>query len=270
MPRRSQLLTRKDVVERLKYLATVEHALVVEYLYARYSLDDSPRDDDHDEVIVAVSKQLREIAIHEMRHFLWVNQVLWTLKAAPSTGLARVIKRQPPASSNRKRDPRGTQEQLSHEFNPSPLTRKTIEWFIEIEKPSRAPDGMYVEILRSITDGSGFEEEWPLIAPTIKLLIDEGAEHWARFEDIREKLKPIPEKRYLRPLAPPAKLEESEDLRQCAQYYEMILAEIRTSVAEGDQARDLRRKMTVNTMLNLDGLAQELAKRGVAPKFWSP
>ena len=38
-PHPKKIMSRQEVIDELTYLATVEHALCVEYLYAHYSLD---------------------------------------------------------------------------------------------------------------------------------------------------------------------------------------------------------------------------------------
>ncbi|OWK22203.1 hypothetical protein AJ88_15855 [Mesorhizobium amorphae CCBAU 01583] len=73
-----QILNRQQVITALRELAPVEHGLMVEYLYAYYSIDLDAFEGDE-----AARSRLREaadtvlsVAIDEMRHFRWVNEML--------------------------------------------------------------------------------------------------------------------------------------------------------------------------------------------------
>jgi hypothetical protein len=74
---------KERIIEELKYLATIEHALCVEYLYAFYSLNaPAQRPDDGDPFTLDVftaAQVVRAIAVDEMRHFRWANEALLLL-----------------------------------------------------------------------------------------------------------------------------------------------------------------------------------------------
>ncbi|WP_414583034.1 hypothetical protein [Scytonema sp. PCC 10023] len=76
-----QLMTRQQVIEELRYLATVEHALCIEYLYAHYSLNAPLRlpesgASEQTKRIFAAANEVFMIAVDEMRHLRWVNEAL--------------------------------------------------------------------------------------------------------------------------------------------------------------------------------------------------
>ncbi|KKD02188.1 LodA/GoxA family CTQ-dependent oxidase, partial [Streptomyces sp. WM6386] len=73
-------LDRPTVIERLKKLAKVEHALCVEYLFAHYSLDAPMRlpatPSDVTRKVYAAAQEVFAVAVDEMRHLRGVNEAL--------------------------------------------------------------------------------------------------------------------------------------------------------------------------------------------------
>ena len=102
-------LSRLEIIERLRVLATVEHALSVEYLYAYYSLRLPPgsgprrepwdvpgrsgQEDSEEARLFTAGDEVLRVAIDEMRHFRWVNEMLlelgehWVLDRATVIGI---------------------------------------------------------------------------------------------------------------------------------------------------------------------------------------
>ena len=184
----AKLLNRKEVIERLKILATVEHALCIEYLYAYYSLKLPPglgpqrdpwrapgRPDDQapdESRIFTAADEVLRIAIDEMRHFRTVNEILIELGEPWVLGRATVVGIDLPE-----------QKGLNQPFELVPLTAAQLDWFIKVEKTSPnhssagTIDGMYTRILRSIEEGREFAAD-PLqrdrFGQAIKIIIDEG------------------------------------------------------------------------------------------------
>lgn len=92
-PTLDEYLTRDEVIAELTYLATVEHALIIQYLFAVYStkasrLRPDPNADENTRTIFAAANEVFHVAIDEMRHFRWVNEVL-KLMGAPRRLIVR-------------------------------------------------------------------------------------------------------------------------------------------------------------------------------------
>ncbi len=274
-------LTRSEVIAELTYLATVEHALAVEYLFARYSVDAAsteppPSAEDAVRRIWFAADQVFQIAVDEMRHFLWANDVLNLLGAPPATGRAARIAEPPGRTPGRKvfRNLATPKQYLDRPFELAPLTKATLEWFISVEAPSRVIneglDGMYVELLRSIGDQPRIFSEGERILPMIKLIVDEGEGHWTRFVGVRDALHGIEPERYLRRLDGKPTPRQERYLHLGDQYYRSILEAIAISFSMGEHAgRDLV-QAAIRSMYNLDDIAQTLARQGVAPRFDLP
>jgi hypothetical protein len=273
------VLGRSEVIAELKYLATVEHALIVEFLFARYSVNAPPKPPQEDANsatwrIWTAADLLFRIAVDEMRHFLWANTALHGLGARkPSTGRAVTIGAKPEPGSGRRPFPdEARRYERPHDVKLAPLDQQ-LDWFIEIEKPSRSPSGMYVKLLESIQANHNheFEEsEQRKVVPILKLVIDEGDAHWHRLESIKESLKGIPKEQYLRSLDRTPSKAQQDDLTQCDAYYQSILVEIAKSFERGERAGRLDLEGTQKTMENLNEMALRLAAGGVGPRFTLP
>jgi hypothetical protein len=224
LPWQGEVLDRDAVVAELRYLAMVEHALMVEYLYAYYSLKVWVPVDKMDAwepagsttgSVQGAADQLMQVAKAEMRHFLWANLALRRLQHRPSLLRATKIAEPPSPESGRKvYSGDYSKEYLHRDFILSPLDRATLDWFIEVEAPSRVIneglDGMYVEILESVKNWQSDDlKRWEIdaaektyLVALIKLIIDEGHDHFLRFRAIRSTLAGLAEQDYLRRLEP--------------------------------------------------------------------
>ncbi|WP_030203784.1 ferritin-like domain-containing protein [Streptomyces sp. NRRL S-87] len=257
------LLDRATVISRLKGLATVEHALSVEYLYAHYTLN-APRElpDTASRLmrrIHAAAFEVFEVAVDEMRHLRWVNEALGTLGEKPVVGRAAEIVRD-----------------TVHPFELRPLTPAQLQWFIDVEAPSQQVgtglDGMYVQLHRSIVKQPDVFPEADRLAHLIKLVIDEGEEHFRRFTAVKQHLAGLDPLVYLRTLRRPGAqdrlgrlLLDLSDL-----YYAALLGTLRATFALGDQAGGLLIGQARVTMENLHEINHLLASRGIAPRFTLP
>src|SRR6185436_20912985 len=94
--------------------------------------------------------EVLRVAIDEMRHFRWVNEMLLYLGEDQVLGRA---------------DPIGIdfpeQKGFNRPFELAPLTRRQLDWFIEVERVSPHHDpaaiaGMYTRLLLSIEQGPEF------------------------------------------------------------------------------------------------------------------
>ncbi|MBV8823950.1 MAG: hypothetical protein JO220_03015 [Hyphomicrobiales bacterium] len=283
-----------DVAIELAYLATVEHALTVEYLYAYYSLNPPTRSRDpnrardklsgmpaHPRIpgdetanrVAAAADQIFAIATDEMRHFMWANLALKLLGAPSSTGRAEHIAEPPEPGKNRRKPLRGANiSYLNRPFELRPLDAATLEWFISVEAPSRhineGLDGMYVYILEALELRRHQVGCADRLIPMIKLIIDEGEGHWERFSRIKETLAGIPESVYLRPLkATPPGQPQLQYLDICDSYYGVLLDAISLSVSVGWEAQPKLTQAAIRLMENLDEMALVVCEQGYLPRF---
>ncbi|MGP4049717.1 ferritin-like domain-containing protein [Streptomyces sp. 2A115] len=255
-------LTREEVVAELEYLATVEHALCVEYLFAHYSLNAPMRlPDDASPLtrrIFAAAEEVFSVAVDEMRHLRWVNEALGALGRPPRLGRATRIHRD-----------------LDHLFELRPLSPEQLDWFIDVERPSQQAgtgvDGMYVRLHQTLTGNPDEFPEHDRLAHLIKLVIDEGQDHFRRFTAVKGHLEGLSPDQYLRPMG-----DGSDDplaaqlLALSDQNYAVLLGTLGATFALGDQAGGVLIEQSRRTMFNLHEVNHVLAARGVAPSFTLP
>jgi hypothetical protein len=282
------LLNRRDLIKRLKVLATVEHALTVEYLYAYYSfrlpkgsgpqrepwqaagrpIDQTPEDAR----IFTAASEVLTVAIDEMRHFRLVNEILAELDEERVLDRASVIGIDFPEHKG-----------FNQPFALEPLTAKQLDWFTEVERVSASHqnpatiDGMYTLILRSIEEGPDFAREQDLrnrIGPAIKIIIDEGIDHFRRFSHAKEALAGIPEKRYLnvRTGPRPAKAGSAERILQDASdaSYQVLLRALDYVFKQGKQQHGAILEAARRGMYNIDDINRSLSEKGLGAPFTLP
>jgi hypothetical protein len=257
-----ELMSRDEVIHELEYLATVEHALCVEYLYAHYSLDapmalPSGPVAEQTSRIFAAATEVFNIAVDEMRHLRWANEALNLLGAPPSVGRAERIGRQ-----------------LNRPFALEPLTPQQLEWFIQVEEPSQTLagvlDGMYVRLQVSIDRQPELFPERERLIHLIKLIIDEGQDHFERFTSIQQHLAGLEPDQYLRTLDDPsdqatASLQDLSD-----QNYAVVLGALQATFSLSDRAGGILIEHARRAMFNLHETNHFLAARGVRARFTLP
>lgn len=193
------VLDRQAFIDALRKLAPVEHGLMVEYLYAYYSInrqaftENSPERD----VVNAAARAVLSVAIDEMRHLRWVNEMLRSLGEPHEFGRFETM----PDITNDGRV-------LEHTFSLQRFSPERLDWFIRVEAPSdrididRAAgtiDGMYTRLLLSVVQGTDFSDrEKQELVHLLKLVIDEGHDHFERFTLIKQRLSGLDPAAYLR------------------------------------------------------------------------
>jgi len=254
----------EELADRLVDLATLEHALTVEYLYALYSLRapdeiDStkwPMLPDH---LVFVRHQLLQIAVSEMRHLRWANELLWRLSdlglvkpREPSLGIATTI-------------PRG-----GDHTRPTALRRlddETLADFIAVEAPSNRIDGQYSRVVATLRQ-PGYEAALYTIAAQI---VADGSEHYSRFREIGNVLSAYAaaQRPYLREISP-ADPAEPEVANALTLYHSVVdgLAGAYRNTGTTPTAAEAIVEARKN-MLTINKLAEELARRGKGLPFFS-
>ena len=181
-PPRGPLLSLEEIRTEVEYLATVEHALAVQYLYAYYSVDapeQAPEDPQLREFrLYEGTQEIFNIAVDEMRHFKWANEISKIIGGKVTAKRATKLGRS-----------------LRVPFYLQSLASPQLQWFVDVERPSRSTlvglDGMYVGILESLQHLSDAEldpEARRRAVEITKLIIDEGEGHYVRFSTIQQNL----------------------------------------------------------------------------------
>ncbi len=286
-PTAPRLLTRQEVIDRLKVLAGVEHALCVEYLYAYYSLKlppgfgpkrepweppgRPPNEPSVEARIFTAADEVLRVAIDEMRHFRWVNDMLdelgehWVLDRAEIIGI---------------NFPEMTTPGFNRKFELKPLTAETLDWFIQVEKASPhhldpgTVDGMYTRILLSIEQGSEFQvdpDKRDRLAHFVKLIIDEGVDHFTRFTRVKDALDGISESEYLRVTDKPTPAAPDSDagiLQATADSsYAVLLHALQFVFKQGKRQRGALLEAARRGMYNIDEACRALSESGKGALF---
>lgn len=261
-PNFNDLMTKDQVINELKYLASVEHALCVEYLYAHYSINAPAKLDENatDEVRhkFAAAREVLSIAIDEMRHLRWVNEALNILGETPVVERAEFIHRT-----------------MQRPFELKPLTKEQLQWFIDVEKPSQdlnqAIDGMYVKLLLSVERQPEVFVNHERLVHLFKLIIDEGEDHYQRFLSIKNHLKNLDETEYLRSTQEPdndVRLKALQDLAD--QNYAVMLGTLSIAFSFADESNGQLLEEARRAMFNLHDTAHLLGLNETEVRFNLP
>lgn len=176
------------LIERLVILAGVEQALALEYLYARYTVA------FHDPLPAAlrpyaefIAHELLNIAIGEMTHLRWVNELIFGLQErrgkphSPALRVAKYVPRGIPRPDEG-RAPRFCVEPRKAEERP---LGRAIEDFLNAEAPSGTLEGQYARILSFLSHG-GYS---PDLIGLVSRIIADGVGHYSRFREIKALLQ---------------------------------------------------------------------------------
>lgn len=245
------------LADELVSLCGLEHVVLLEYLYAYYSvrsqeeLTDSRRAAD----VLFVRHELLGIAVSEMRHLRWANQLLWTLE---QLGLVR---QRGPALEPGCKVPTATGER---DRQLRPLAPGTLDDFIAVERPSGTLDGAYARVVATLR--TGYPEPMLQLA---RQIVAEGMDHYNRFREIAVVLgawppapgNPAP---WLRPVVPGTQAATAQALT----LYHGILDDLAAAYRHGDMEDagailDARQKM-----MALDTEAERLAHGGTGVPFF--
>jgi hypothetical protein len=245
------LATPDDLARKLVDLCQLEHAVTLEYLYAMYSVKDPAKASGQDlkDAVTFVRHEMLAIAVSEMRHLRWANQLIWELdhaglttqKFGPSLGHALQV---PGQNGNRPSALR-------------PLTQDVLNDFIAVEKPSGTLDGAYAQVLATLR-----EPKYP--APLEQLaeqILADGMQHFTRFREIQRILTPFASGN------PPPYLQNivkatAADGKAATDLYQEILSDLATAYQSGDMEDAAQIAKARATMFALRDAADALAKAG--------
>lgn len=263
--RAAPLASPQEVADRLRYLASLEHVLILEYLYAYFSIAppdrvDANRFPDIDDAVIFARHQLLMIAVSEMRHLRWANQILWELEHAKlisaESGPALEVAETVPAAGggHRKAELRV-------------LTMDTLQDFIDVEAPSGTLDGQYASVAATLRE--------PLYPPSAyqlaERIIADGVEHFSRFRELKLVLKNYlseNESPYLLALTP-ADPQTNETAAAALAAYSSIIENLAEAYEKGDM-EDAKYIITSRQkMEELETLARKLAADGFGIPFFN-
>jgi hypothetical protein len=254
--------TPDELAAALVEAAAIEHVLALEYLYARYTVRTPAEIADNQVtlrgVVEFVRHELLMIAVSEMRHMRWANQLLWSLSKAgiltrppalPALAVAPTI----PMGGGKPPRPR-----MLRDFN-----TETQQSFIDGEAPSGGIDGLYARAVVTLT-----YKPYPQgLREIASQIVADGVNHYSRFREMQVLLKPFGSPTYLRPVAPAS--DEQPAIANALALYKGMLADLAQGYAFGDPEDahhivDARQKM-----MDLDTAADTLAKAGNGIPFFS-
>jgi hypothetical protein len=270
-----------DLIDALEnQLGPVELTLVAEYLYAYSSLrapDEIDRDrwPDLPDQLTWARQAIRIVAVSEMSHLRWSNQILWTLDDLglfpdgrhyrPVVQLAETI----PVAPGEPPRPRHLRR----------LTPATLEDFIAVERPTNTLFAAYERAIATLrTEAPGAAE--------LALRIDrDGARHFELFEEIRTLLQRYDDvdgsPPYLREIDVATAQETPTESWQLAEraleaFHRIIelqqdgfQLESQGDVAGAQERYAAARRLMSGSDDSFDTLSERLARAGWGVPFWS-
>jgi hypothetical protein len=246
----------EELADELTSLCGLEHVVMLEYLYAYYSLRQPAEvTPAHADDLTFVRHELLAVAVSEMRHLRWANQLLWTMA---KNGM---IAPRPPALTP------GLEVPTAGGVRPRalrPLEPDVLADFVAVERPSGTLDGEYARVVATLS------RDYPdTMLQLARQIVAEGVEHFARFSEIARLLgswsvasgAPRP---WLRPL----KLATKQQASAALDAYQAVLAHLQRAYQFGDiedAAEIVQGRMA---MMRLDEEAEKLAKAGLGTPFF--
>jgi hypothetical protein len=243
--------TPEVLADELTFLCGLEHVVMLEYLYAYYSLKHPAglavrRADD----LAFVRHELLAVAVSEMRHLRWANQLLWTLA---QRGL--IAHRQPvltPGATGKR--PRALR----------PLEPDVLADFVAVERPSGTLDGAYARVIATLA--RGYPETLLQLA---RQIVADGMEHFTRFSEIAKLLgawsapaaAPAP---WLRPVTKASPTQATPALDA----YYGVLAHLGGAYRRGDMEDAAQIVDARAAMMRLDAEAEKMALAGLGVPFF--
>lgn len=245
-------LTSADVIAALDELATVEHALVAEYLELSYVLghglvDEAPGRSGGEIAQVAVA--IRSMAQVEMSHLRRVNAVLTLAGKPPQLGRAVAI---------------------DHSLGSGaatifgPLADTELQRLVERETAlAAAVDARYAQLRPAIDPTSGlFEGD---ILEKLDFALASCSNHAQPAGELTSRLAELSSADYLRVTRhEPADAVEHALLDLSCEHYELVLAMVRATFQHDALGGELRNE-AVRAMENMDAFHALIVMRGLLP-----
>jgi hypothetical protein len=259
----------EEMINELEHvLAPMELTLCLEYLYALLSVrspDETPTDrwPTMRNDVTFIRRFVTLVAVGEMTHLRWANQLLWELHRFGFFPQGRAYQpiietaRQVPSSR------KGWRPRML-----APLTSKTIERFIVGERPSGPIDNAYARCVATLE-----QPIYPRHLYELAVRIDsDGMDHYGKFGDVARVIATYrgaaPPDPYLRMVQPGTPEQASEALDEFAAIKRALHA---AYLAEGVQdAPSAQASIAAarGAMERLLAAGERLAVRGIGIPFW--
>jgi hypothetical protein len=253
------------ILDLEKNLAGMEFTLALQYLYALFSLRDPSTVDKQAwpnlaDDLAAIREFVLLVAVGEMNHLRWVNQMLWLLYKAgfgtPGSSYSPIV------------EPTRTIPTLMENRALKPLDPDTLDLFIEIERPSGKITRAYGRCVATLR-----QPRYPSEILEIASRIDgEGLDHYERFLNVKRMLEgygadPYP---YLRDIKLGRR--DQPECQTAIGIFERIRQNIREAYGfEANGQVDMaqaRIEQARTLMRELRAAAEALAEQGIGVPFW--
>ncbi|MBE3638231.1 ferritin-like domain-containing protein [Mangrovicoccus algicola] len=258
-------------------LGPLEYILALRYLYATFSIRAPEEIDAATEAawpglsddLRAARQILLSVAISEMTHLRWVNQMLWSLSAALPAELPAYRPVVGPGLPAPDPDP-------EHALRLDRATPEVIAEFVALERPGGDIDTEYAELVAHLRDNPAYPPGLFQLAVRIDA---DGLAHYNKFRDIERILAPYAARPgiYLRDLAEaaaddPAAAPALALLREAlAALREGARAEAAAARSNADRALAEARIIAArDRMHELWEAGEALARRGKGIPFFAP
>jgi hypothetical protein len=246
-----------ELAAELVKLAALEHAVTLEYLYALSSVrsPDTAKGALAD-TLIFVRHQLLFIAVSEMRHLRWANQLIWELehaqfvskKVGPALDVAMTV---PGGAEPR---PRSLQA----------LTPEVLQSFVDVEKPSGTLSGKYARVRATLRLPTYAGLPMEQLAARI---IADGAQHFSSFREIQVVLRPFTGGAYLVPKFAKGSPKDAA-AKKALGLYGTILSDLAGAYALGDMEDAGLIAKARATMFELKAVVDDLAARGFGVPYF--
>jgi hypothetical protein len=264
LPQSTGYASKADLIAALCHLAALEMTLALEYLYAYFSLipATAPAPKEFPDLLTHVSyvrNTLLNIAIGEMQHLRWANELLWRITNDDQEFAGTYKPVINPASEvpikHRKRRRRLR-----------PLDAETLQDFINSEAPSNSIDGQYARVVVTLDQGDYSPDSRALAS----LIVADGVEHYNHFTSIQTKLAQYDDVSvppFLRPLRLDKGDADVQDARMMFDEITNKLVDGYTALAAGQDGQ-AKLNEAHDVMMKLMAKGEELAARGLGISFW--
>jgi hypothetical protein len=251
-------LRREQVLNELQFLATVEHALIVEYLSVGCALGHDLEPEEGG----ATTTQGRDaasaasaLAVSQMFHLRRVN--LGLVDAGRSAQLERAT---------------SISSDSVAEITLSPPTLAQLQQLVDREEAiAKAVDERYARLVPAVTSVPVFEGE--LLEELRSVIVDDGSTHAGAVTFLRDSLGDLSPGDFLRATRrDPADTLERRLLDLSDRFYRLVLAALHERFAPSQDffAAGTFRGFAVDAMDGLNDSIRVLVQRGLLPPFTLP